>query len=134
MVLDALTELFSQKSPKPNKHTIAIGKQIRLARNESNLSQSDLAKFAYCRRSTISDIETGKADIDAVTLSLIAHVLKKPISYFFPEHLFGNIELSEITPTEKELLVQVRRLTKGDQKKIIAQIKAVVNLNQSNTI
>ena len=76
----------------------------------------------------------GYAGVEAVPLSLIAHVFKKPISNFFPEHFFGNIELSEITPTEKELLVQVRRLTKGDQKKIIAQIKAVVNLNQSNTL
>ena len=54
---------------------------------------------------------------------------KEIISYFYPEHLFGNIELSEITPTEKEFLVQVRKLSKGDQKKIIAQIKALANLN-----
>ena len=64
-----------------------------------------------------------------MNLSLVAHVLNKPISYFFPEHLFGNIELSEITPTEKELLVQVRRLSKGDQKKIIAQLKALAVFN-----
>jgi len=43
--------------------------------------------------------------------------------------IFGNIELSEITSTEKERLNQARRLSKEDQKKIIAQIKALANLN-----
>jgi transcriptional regulator with XRE-family HTH domain len=129
MVLDALISLFSQKSPKPNKYTEALGKQIRLARDEKNLSQSDLARYAYCRRATISDIENGKTSIDAITLVLLANVLEKPISYFYPEQFFGNVELSEITSTEKELLIQVRRLSKDDQKKIIAQIKALGDLN-----
>jgi len=129
MVLDALVDLFSQKFPKPNKFTIAIGKQIRVARDEAKLSQADLAKYAYCRRSTISDIETGKTNIDAVTLSLVAHVLEKPISSFYPENVFGNIEISEITSAEKEILNQTRRLSIEDQKKIIAQIKALADLD-----
>jgi len=43
--------------------------------------------------------------------------------------IFGNIELSEITSVEKELLNQARRLSIEDQKKIIAQIKALADMN-----
>jgi len=42
--------------------------------------------------------------------------------------IFGNVELSEITSIERELLNQSRRLSIKDQKKIIAQVKAIADI------
>lgn len=132
MSIDSLLDLISQKSPKPNKFTEAIGKQIRSARTEMNLSQSELAKQVYVRRATISDIETGKTDVDAVTLALLSHILNRPVTYFFPHYPFGNVEIGDLSHLEQELVLYIRRLSEEDIKKIIAQVKAVVNLQELN--
>ncbi len=131
MVLDAISDMFYEKTPKPNKYTIVIGKQIQQARNDANLSQAELAKRIYCRRSTISDIETGKADVDAVTLALIAFILDKPIIYFFPGPVFLNLQFDELSEFERVLILQLRRLEYNDREKIFAQIKAIADMNKS---
>ena len=128
MVLDILSELFPLKSPRPNKFTIAIGKQVRLARDDTNISQAELARELFCRRSTISDIENGKAEIDALTLAYLAHKFNKPLSYFFPKNLFPLFEIGELSNDEEELLFHFRQLKIEDQKKTLAQIRAIVDL------
>lgn len=130
MVLDTLSELFSEKTPKPNKYTIAIGKQIQQARNDAKLSQAELAKKTYVRRATISDIENGKADVDAVTLALIAYILDKPIIFFFPGPLFLNLQFDELSEFERTLILQLRRLEYDDQKSIFVQIKALADMDK----
>lgn len=133
MVLDTLSELFSEKTPKPNKYTIAIGKQIQQARNDASLSQAELAKKIYVRRATVSDIENGKADVDAVTLALIAYILDKPIIFFFPGPLFLNLQFDDLSEFERVLILQLRRLDYGDQKRILAQIKALADMDKNTS-
>ncbi len=132
MVLDALSELFSEKSPKPNKYTIAIGKQIQQARNDAKLSQAELARKIYVRRATVSDIETGKADVDAVTLALIAYILDKPIIFFFPGPLFLNLQFDELSEFERNLVLQLRRLEYDDQKRVFVQIRALADVDKQS--
>jgi hypothetical protein len=74
-------------------------------------------------------MENGKADIDMVYLTLIAHVLKKPLRYFSPEQLRLNSS-DVLSPLEQELLVIIRKLDGSDQKKIIAEVKTLVNYQE----
>lgn len=124
-----MIDIISKRNPKPNKFTIAIGRQIKIARADANLSQIELAERLYCRRATLSDIETGKADIDAVTIAHLAYTLQKPLSFFFPAPFFPDFSNGEISTIESELIILFRTLSDMDQKKIIAQIKAITQLS-----
>ena len=75
----------------PNEFTIKMGKLIRDARVECSWSQSDLAEKINRRPATISEIENGKSDISIQTLLVLAIVLGKPISYFFPQSLLKDM-------------------------------------------
>ena len=61
-----------------------IGKKIRDARTEKNISQSELGQSLNPERShaAISDIERGISDISVTDLSQIATILDKPLSFF----------------------------------------------------
>lgn len=110
--------LPEQEESKPNKFTLYMGSAIKKAREEAGISQEELAKKIYRRRATLSDIETGKADVDAVTLWLFSAYLKKPLSYFYPEYARETIRPEEMSELEHELLMyfieirgeQLRRL------------------------
>jgi len=119
--------LFLPENPKPNKFTSALGNQYALQVEAAGMSQAELARYMYVRRATLSDVENGKADIDAVTLTLVAYTLKKPLTYFFPRNLFAIIDPKELTEFEQELIVNFRELRDDDQVKIIAQIRAITN-------
>ena len=79
-----------------------IRERIRLARNEANESQDDLAKTMGKSRVTISDMERGRVIIGASDLCFIASHYEKPISYFFPQRVIVN--KSELSPLDEELL------------------------------
>ena len=68
-----------------------MGKLVRDAREERSWSQSDLAEKITRRPATISYIENGKSDISVQTLLVLAIVLGKPISYFFPQSLLKDM-------------------------------------------
>jgi transcriptional regulator with XRE-family HTH domain len=59
-----------------------LGKKIKLARIEFDLSQTDLAHRIGAKQKSISHYETGISFPTLVTLIKIAKVLKKPASYF----------------------------------------------------
>lgn len=122
---DEVIRIITDQDPKPNKYTVAIGKLLKSAREEANLSQGDLSKKVYRRRATISDMENGKADIDMVLLTLFAHVLNKPITYFFPTHLH-RLDKVDLTQLEQELLIWFRKLPEDDIRILaIEQIKVL---------
>lgn len=59
-----------------------LGKRIRLARVEADLTQTDLAIKIHAKQKSISRYETGAAIPTIDTLMKIASALKKPSSYF----------------------------------------------------
>ncbi|MCS7208527.1 MAG: XRE family transcriptional regulator, partial [Fimbriimonadales bacterium] len=61
----------------------SLGHKIRLAREEALMSQSELAEQLGVSQSMVSQYELDKVDITVETLTRIADVLNKPISYFF---------------------------------------------------
>ena len=115
----------SVQGDKPNKFTLGMGELIRKAREESGLTQRELASMIYRRQAALSEIENGLMEPGAETLLLLSAHLEKSISYFFPAKYRKLIEIGELSESEQELLIQSRKLSNGDLQKIIAQVKAI---------
>ena len=71
----------------------SLGKHIKIARIESDVSQETLAHALGVATQTVSAWESGRNQISAVMLHQIAHELNKPIAYFFEP--FGGVNVSE---------------------------------------
>ncbi len=62
-----------------------LGKKIKLARVELDLTQTDLAKKIGAKQKSISRYENGMTLPSIETLVKIAKILKKPAGYFLEE-------------------------------------------------
>lgn len=123
MIFERLISFIAdQEDPKPNKFTLFMGKQIKKAREEAGISQVYLAEKIYKRRATLSDIENGKADVDASTLWLFSAYLEKPLSYFYPPYARENITQEEIEPEEEELIQLFRKIKSDNIREITREI------------
>lgn len=65
--------------------TKKLGKKIRLARVEADLTQTQLAQKIKAKQKSISRYETGASLPTLETLVKIAEILKKPAGYFLDE-------------------------------------------------
>ena len=125
-MLDKIFDLLpEQEEDKPNKFTVYMGNAIKKAREEEGFSQEELAEKIYRRRATLSDIETGKADVDAGTLWLLSAYLKRPLSYFYPEYARENIRPEEIGELEEQLLRHFIEIEGDNLKKLVIQLVRV---------
>lgn len=124
---ERILEALENKGNVPNTFTRYLGKQLKSARDEAGLSQSELAKAVYRRRPSISDMENGLMMPDFGTIFLIANRLEKSVLYFVPPHyLKGTADYDgELTDLEKELLLNFRRLDENEQKIAIKQIRVL---------
>jgi transcriptional regulator with XRE-family HTH domain len=59
-----------------------LGKKIKIARIEDDMTQEDLAKAIGSLQKSISRYETGTSLPSLETLEKIAKVLKRPFGYF----------------------------------------------------
>ncbi|MCD4751634.1 MAG: helix-turn-helix domain-containing protein [Anaerolineaceae bacterium] len=113
----------SRKGDVPNKFTIYMGQQVRIARLEAHMSQRELADRSCFRQAAISEIENGKREVSTAEISFLCAVLSKPVSYFFldwTKKFFPN-ELSE---DEEALIVTLRDLYQEDRERILLIAKA----------
>lgn len=62
-----------------------LGKKIKLARVEKDLSQVQLAELIKTKQKSISSYETGMAAPSIETLLKIAKTLEKSVNYFLDE-------------------------------------------------
>lgn len=123
---DQVLEKFS-RGDKPNKFTLGMGDLIRKAREESGLTQRELASKIYRRQAALSEIENGLMQPDAETLLLLSHHLHEPIGYFYPQPFKPDISLEDLSADEKNLIFQTRRLSDDDLKRFIAFVKALID-------
>lgn len=122
-MLKKFLDLFpEQEDPKPNKFTLYMGNAIKQAREEAEISQEELAEMIYRRRATLSDIETGKADVDAGTLWLLSAYLKKPLSYFYPDYARENMRPEEMGELEHELLMHFIEIRGENLQRLVIQL------------
>ena len=124
MAFEKILDMLAYKEPRPNKFTVYLGNQIQKARMEAGLSQEELSNFLQKRRATISDVENGKGEVDANTLAILAHVLEKPLGYFYPPYLYQEIKQEDLSPLENELLINFRQIVDDTlQKAVVKQVK-----------
>ena len=62
-----------------------LGKRIKLARVEADLTQTGLANKIHAKQKSISRYETGASVPTIETLTKIANALKKPVGYFLAD-------------------------------------------------
>lgn len=62
-----------------------LGKKIKLARVEMDMTQSDLAQATQIMQKSISRYETGQSLPTLDTLEKMAKVLNKPFGYFLDD-------------------------------------------------
>ncbi|GAB5491434.1 MAG: hypothetical protein Phog2KO_16490 [Phototrophicaceae bacterium] len=124
MIWERILEALQDKGRVPNTFTRYLGKQLKFAREEAGLSQSELAKSVYRRRPSISDIENGKMMPDIGTMILLGTALDKSVLYFVhPKYLKSVDRNTELSILEQELLEVFRLLDSEAQKKILNQIR-----------
>jgi transcriptional regulator with XRE-family HTH domain len=130
-----LRDLFkADKQPLPNKFTEAFGERIRRAREQAGMSQAELANAIYRRQASISDMENGKMDANITTLLMLSFVLKKPLSYFFPEGWISDLPPEKLSLDQQELLIQASRLDDDDIQRLIAQARALADLADQESL
>jgi transcriptional regulator with XRE-family HTH domain len=135
MVFETIRNLVSDKEPTPNKFTISMGKLIRIAREDANLSQKELADKIYRRQATLSDLETGKSEVGTVTLILLSAALNKPITYFFPPFVYQELKPEKFTPLEHELLDSFREIWSDHLREVaIDLVKVIANFDPTDLI
>jgi transcriptional regulator with XRE-family HTH domain len=131
-MLDWFDRARGFKDELPNKFSIAMGERIRKARLEAKMSQAELAEMAYFRQAAISQIEAGKREVSSSEVLYLSLALNKPISFFYPLEYFNvMIEDDELSLLEQELLIQARRLSNDDLRRLIAQAKALADLSHA---
>lgn len=59
-----------------------IVEQLKKARQDAGLDQSEVAKLLRKTQLHVSKVEAGQRRIDVVTLKEFAQIYKKPIDYF----------------------------------------------------
>jgi transcriptional regulator with XRE-family HTH domain len=120
---------ISPKNPLPTDFTIAVGERIRQAREERGFSQRRLADSIERRQAAVSDFERGLMQPDATTLVVLAQVLEKPITYFFPPPWGPRVARGDLSYDEQALLLEFRRLQSDEHRQIaIAQLAALADL------
>lgn len=127
LMLEKFLDNLKDEGPiLPNQFTAIVGDRIRKARQEANMSQAELAHKAHFRQSSISKIEMGTQAVSAEQILYLSHALDKPINYFYPPEFTHELGEAELTVLEKELFFLVSRLDREDLRRLIAQVRGLV--------
>lgn len=73
-----------------NKLLTYISLRIKHRREELGLTQSELAKSVGLTRTSITNIESAKTQIQIITLLEISNKLKVKLDYFFPQEFLSS--------------------------------------------
>ena len=130
MAFDNFGDWLSNLGTPPNQLTRTMGKLIRQAREESGLSQANLAEKIHRSQATLSQIESGKIRADFETVISLAYALNKPFRYFVPEEIMPRLE-GEQSILEAELLAQASQLSEDDLERLIATARAFLETKRS---
>ena len=74
--------IFTMNKTIYSKDHKYIVEQLKKARQEIGLDQSEVAKMLDRTQSHVSKVESGQRRIDIVSLKEFARIYKKPIDYF----------------------------------------------------
>lgn len=104
-----------------------IGKRIQKAREESGLSQEELASALGITQSALSNYELGKRRLYLANLEQLATVLGRPLSYFMEEELPAEGESApQVNSTDdvtSEIIGLVAELSPEERVQVLDYIK-----------
>lgn len=107
----------SDKTAAAARDRESLGERLRQAREYLGFSQEEIAAHIGIPRSALSMMETGQRKVDALELTRIASIYKKPVGYFTGEfavetddpavvvhvqHLARKV--AELSPSDREEL------------------------------
>jgi transcriptional regulator with XRE-family HTH domain len=118
-----LRHLLPPKDKLPTRFSRALGQRIKDAREEREMSQTELGEQVYRRQAAISQMENGLMEPPASTLMLLAAALEKPVTYFFPPPWTSRVPQSDLSPLEQELIMELRELPELEQRMILEEVK-----------
>jgi len=121
-----MTTRISPRDSLPSAFTGALGQRIREAREERGFSQKRLADRIERRQAAISDMENGRMQPDATTLVVLAEVLEKPITFFFPPPWGPRVARGDLSYDEQALLLEFRRLQSDEHRQIAVALLAAL--------
>ena len=101
-----------------------IRDRLKQAREDAGLSQYDLAKKYHSAQGTISGIERGRVQVTAVGLARLATIMRRPITYFFPD-----ADLSGLTDEEQRLVNDFRHLPQEWRDAALEYVRTLVDLH-----
>ena len=99
----------------------AVGRRIKMAREEKNLTQEDLASLVDISSTHISVIERGLKVVKLDTFVAIANALEVSA-----DTLLIDVVEHSVTGVANELSDTILKLPKKEQKRVINVIKAVI--------
>ena len=97
-----------------------IGKNIKLFREKSGVSQEDIADYCGIKREILSYYENGKREVSLLHLDKIAEFLNIDMDIFFEENpleiqpdLALAFRANELTPSDRDQIVYFKRIVKN---------------------
>jgi transcriptional regulator with XRE-family HTH domain len=99
----------SQPGSGDDAERLAMAEKLRRCREYLGLNQDEVSNHLGIPRTALSNIETGQRKVDAIELRKLAHLYRRPVSYFT-----GEAE-QESVPTEVQHLARTAsELSKND--------------------
>ncbi len=96
----------------------AIGKRIKLVRNDKNISKNDIAKQLKITENDLNKIEQGNIEINLVNIVKLSEILDISIDYLVKgiekkENLKKEFEkiLDKCTKKQEEFILEIAELT-----------------------
>lgn len=74
-----------------------IGEKLRMAREDANMSQEELAGMLGLSKVGYGALERGKNLIGLQYLIMLTYILKKPITFFLPRYAVSEAELNDLS-------------------------------------
>jgi len=105
-----------------------VGMQVRAARRELKLTQDELGQMLRITFQQVQKYERGVNRISSGKLYEIAHVLKRPLEYFYPEHE-GEID-EDNSRTEALLRSDLQKKCSA----LVSNISSIETLNAIKTL
>lgn len=90
-----------------------LGGRLREAREFLGLSQEQVADFLGIARPSVSAMEAGKRGVSFQEMSRLAHLYRRPLSYFSGE------DDSEDDPTAQALFRTTKGLSPNDRQQVL---------------
>ena len=85
-----------------NAISVELGRRLKQARLNANITQSDLASRTGLNRTTIISAEKGKAQLENFIVILSALNMTKQLNLFLPEQEISPIQLAKLRGLERQ--------------------------------